>query len=103
MKHKKTAKEWSLHIIHPCKNLFKLFFKKLSCLKSFLKTELKLMSGKMILVKHVVFNTFFFTRFVNSKTFKSMSSCKIRFIEKIQIKMSKNIFSKVHYKTYLNI
>ena len=51
------------------------------------------MSGKMFLVKHVVFNTFFLTRLVNSKTFKSMPSCKIRFITKIQIKMSKNTFN----------
>ena len=92
MQHKKIAKEWSPHIIYPCKNLFKLFFKIL-CLKSLLKTELKLMSGKVFLLKHTVFNTFFFTRLVNSKAFKSIPSCKIRFIKKIQIKMSKNIFS----------
>ena len=51
------------------------------------------MSGKVFLVKHTAFNTFFFTRLVNSKMFKSMSSCKIRFIAKIPIKMSKNTFS----------
>ena len=51
------------------------------------------MSGKVFLVKHTAFNTFFFTRLVNSKMFKSMPSCKIRFIEKIQIKMSKNTFN----------
>ena len=51
------------------------------------------MSGKVFLVKHTAFNTFFFTRLVNSKMFKSMFSCKIRFIAKIQIKMSKNTFN----------
>ena len=92
MKHKKTAKEWTLRIIYPCKNLFKLIFKIL-CLKSHIKTELKIMSGKVLLVKHTAFNTFFFTRLVNSKMFKSMPSCKIRFIAKIQIKMNKNTFN----------
>ena len=51
------------------------------------------MSGKVFLVKHTAFNTFFFTRLVNSKMFESMPSCKIRFIAKIQIKMSKNTFN----------
>ena len=51
------------------------------------------MSGKVFLVKHTAFNTFFFTRLVNSEMFKSMPSYKIRFIAKIQIKMSKNTFS----------
>ena len=51
------------------------------------------MSGKVLLVKHAVFNTFFFTQLVNGKTFKSMPSCKIRFIAKIQIKMSKSTFN----------
>ena len=92
IKHKKTATEWNLRIIYPCKNLFKLIFKIL-CLKSHIKTELKIMSGKVFLVKHTAFNTFFFTRLVNSKMFKSMPSCKIRFIAKIQIKMSKNTFN----------
>ena len=40
IKHKKTAKEWNLRIIYPCKNLFKLIFKILY-LKSHIKTELK--------------------------------------------------------------
>ena len=51
------------------------------------------MSGKVFLVKHTAFNTFFFTRLVKSKMFKSMPSSKIRFIAKIQIKMSKNTFN----------
>ena len=51
------------------------------------------MSGKVFLVKHTAFNTFFFTRLVKSKMFKSMPSCKIWFIAKIQIKMSKNTFN----------
>ena len=51
------------------------------------------MSGKVFLVKHAVFNTFFFTRLINSKMFKSLPSGKIRFIAKIQIKVSKNIFN----------
>ena len=51
------------------------------------------MSGKVFLVKHAAFNTFFFTRLVNSKTFKSIPSYKIRFIAKIEIKMSKNTFN----------
>ena len=92
IKHKKTATEWNLRIIYSCKNLFKLIFKIL-CLKSHIKTELKIMSGKVFLVKHTAFNTFFFTRLVNSKMFKSMPSSKIRFIAKIQIKMSKNTFN----------
>ena len=62
-------------------------------LKSHIKTELILMSGKVFLVKHSVFNIFFFTRLVNSKTFKSMPPCKIKFIAKIQIKMSKITFN----------
>ena len=51
------------------------------------------MSEKVFLVKHAIFTTFFFTRLVNSKAFKSMSSRKIRFISKIQIRMSKNTFN----------
>ena len=62
-------------------------------LKINIKTELKPMSGKVFLVMHAVFNTFFFTRLVNGKAFKSMPSCKIRFIAKIQIKMSKYTFN----------
>ena len=46
------------------------------------------MSDKVFLVKHAVFNTFFFTRIVSSTTFKSMPYSKIRFIAKIKIKMS---------------
>ena len=51
------------------------------------------MSGKVFLIKHAIFNTYFFTQLVNSKTTKLMPFCKVRFIAKIQIKMSKNTFN----------
>ena len=61
------------------------------------------MSNKVFLVKHAVLNTFFFTRFVNSKAFKSMPSCNIRFIAKIQKTLSKNTFNiMINTFKYLN-